>query len=136
MATSQRDNIRDRAHGFCEYCRLPQSGTSLPHEIDHIRAKKHHGTMTLQNTRWACAYCNNAKGPNASGYDAVTGRLVRLFHPRRDRWNNHFAWRGPRIIGKTPVARATIDVLNINDLERLEHRRMLIELGELPTSRE
>ena len=136
MAKPLRGQIRDRAHDICEYCRLPQWCTALPHEIDHIRAQKHHGLTTLQNTCWACAYCNNSKGPNASGYDNHTGRLVRLFNPRRDRWTDHFAWRGPQLIGKTPVARATIDVLGINGQERVEHRRMLIKLGVFPPTQE
>jgi hypothetical protein len=88
--------------------------------------------MTLQNTCWACAHCNSFKGPDASGYDNATGRLVRLFNPRRDRWSDHFAWRGPILIGKTAIARATIDVLRINDPDRVEQRRMLMEIGEFP----
>jgi hypothetical protein len=131
MAKSRRDQIRDRAGDVCEYCLLPQFCTTLPHEIDHIRAKKHHGPTTLQNTCWACAYCNSSKGTNASGYDDETASLVRLFNPRRDRWKDHFAWRGPRLTGKTPIARATIDVLNINHPDRIEHRRILMEMGML-----
>ena len=132
MAKSRRQQIRERAQDRCEYCELPQACTTLPHEVDHIRAQKHHGPTTLENTCWACASCNAAKGPNASGYDGVTGRLVRLFNPRRDRWQEHFAWRGPVLVGKTPRGRATIDVLSINDADRIEHRHRLIELGEFP----
>src|SRR6516164_1930088 len=129
MPKSRRDQIRERAGNVCEYCGLPQSCKTLPHEIDHIRAKKHHGPTTLENTCWCCAYSNSSKGSNASGYDKESGKLVRLFNPRRDRRKDHFAWRGPRLIGKTPIARATIDVLNINDPTRVEHRRVLLKLG-------
>jgi hypothetical protein len=108
----------------------------LPHELDHIRAREHRGPTTLENTCWACAYCNAAKGPNVSGYDQVTGRLVRLFNPRKDRWADHFDWRGPVLHGKTSRARATIDVLRINDPGRIEHRRMLIELELFPRDKD
>jgi hypothetical protein len=131
MAKARRYHVRDRAADACEYCRLPQSCTRLPHEIDHIRSKKLHGPMTPQNTCWACAYCNGSKGALTSGYDGKSGRLVRLYNPRRDRWNDHFAWRGPRLSGKTQIGRVTIDVLKINDPERIEHRRILLELGLL-----
>ncbi|HEV3082499.1 MAG TPA: hypothetical protein VGY66_22130 [Gemmataceae bacterium] len=47
-------------------------------------------------------------------------------------WSDHFAWRGPILIGKTAIARATIDVLRINDADRVEQRRMLMEIGEFP----
>ena len=29
---------------------MPQACTVLPHEIDHIRARKHHGPTSLENT--------------------------------------------------------------------------------------
>jgi hypothetical protein len=101
----------------------------LPHEVDHVRAKKHHGLTSLVNTCLACAQCNAAKGPNAAGYDSETGDLVPLFNPRADAWNDHFSWVGPVLRGLTPVARATIDVLRINDPSRVEHRRLLVSLG-------
>jgi HNH endonuclease len=126
MAASRRKQIRDRAGDRCEYCRLPQSCTILPHEVDHIRARKHRGTDTLDNSCWACANCNSYKSSNAAGYDPVTDALVPLYSPRADRWADHFAWSGPKLMGKTPVGRATIDVLRINAPIRVEHRRWLI----------
>src|SRR5712692_3039480 len=134
MAKSRRRQVAERARHRCEYCELPQIYTTLPHEIDHIRARKHRGRTTLRNLCWACAYCNAAKGPNVAGYDPQTAALVPLFNPRQDPWEKHFAWRGPRLEGKTPIARATIDVLRINDPDRLKHRRMLIRLGVFPPS--
>src|SRR5262249_38245662 len=117
---SRRRLIWERAESKCEYCQLRQVDTSLPHEIDHIRARKHRGPTTLNNTCLACAYCNAAKGPNAAGYDPTTDQLVALFNPRRDFWSDHFEWDGPVLIGKTPIGRATIDVLGINRPERVE----------------
>ena len=132
MAKSRRQHVRERARDRCEYCQLPQECSVLPHEQDHIRARKHHGPTTLQNLCWACAYCNGSKGSNASGYDPDSGALVALFNPRRDPWKKHFAWDGPILVGKTARALATIDVLLINDPERVEHRRLLIAAGAFP----
>jgi 5-methylcytosine-specific restriction endonuclease McrA len=131
MAFSRRKQIRDRAGDRCEYCRLPQRCTTLPHEVDHIRARKHRGPSTLENSCWACAYCNSFKSSNAAGYDPETDELVPLFNPRVDRWTDHFAWREAMLLGKTAVGRATIDVLRINRSERAEHRRLLLVTGEL-----
>jgi len=72
------------------------------------------------------------KGPNLSGRDALTGKIVRLFNPRRQRWKQHFVWRGPLLIGRTPTGRATIEVLDINDPQRVELRRLLMKEGEWP----
>lgn len=134
MARSQRRRVAERARHRCEYCCLPEAYTSLPHEIDHVRARKHHGPSSLRNLCWACAACNAAKGPNVASYDPETDELVPLFNPRTDRWDEHFAWAGPRLLGKTPIARATIDVLRINDPHRVAHRAQLIALGVLPPS--
>jgi hypothetical protein len=111
---------------------MPQDCNLLPHEIDHIRAKKHHGPTTLEDLCWACADCNGYKGFNAAGYDPETGDLVPLFNPRGDVWADHFAWDGPVLRGKTAVGRATIEVLQINHSDRVGHRRLLIELGLFP----
>src|ERR1700693_4481822 len=125
MPKFTRKMVWARAEGKCEYCQLPQEGSSLPHELDHIRAKKHHGSTTLQNTCVACAQCNGAKGCNVAGFDPESGDLLPLFNPRVDVWQEHFAWEGPVLRGMTPVARATIDVLRINEPVRIEHRRLL-----------
>jgi hypothetical protein len=129
MAKLSRKVLWERAGGKCEYCQLPQEGSVLPHEVDHIRAKKHRGPTTLRNTCLACAYCNGAKGSNVAGYDPETDILVPLFNPRADVWQDHFFREGPILHGKTPRGRATIDVLRINDPARIEHRRLLMLTG-------
>jgi hypothetical protein len=79
----------------------------------------------MENTCWACAYCNAAKGSNAAGFDPESGYLVPLFNPRVDSWPEHFLWKGAVLRGLTAVGRATIDVLRINNQERVAHRRLL-----------
>ncbi|HEX3151859.1 MAG TPA: HNH endonuclease signature motif containing protein [Gemmataceae bacterium] len=135
MAT-RRQLIWKRAHGRCEYCQLAQVHTNLPHEVDHIRAKKHRGPTNLQNTCLTCAYCNAAKGPCAAGFDPETDQLVPLFNPRLDNWTEHFVWNGPILEGRTAIGRATIAVLGINRAERIAHRRLLLEAGPQASDRE
>jgi len=86
----------------------------------------------MENTCLACAHCNGAKSSNAAGYDPETDELVPLFNPRRDAWDEHFAWDGAWLLGKTPVGRATIEVLNINDAICVDQREFLIEAGLFP----
>ena len=131
MAVPRRKQVRERAGDRCEYCHLPQSCTTLPHEVDHIRARKHRGSDTLNNCCWACAFCNAFKGSNVAGYDPETDALVPLYNPQADRWSDHFAWRGPTLVGKTPIGRATIEVLRINLRDRVEHRRLLAAAGRI-----
>ena len=124
--------VRDRAKGFCEYCRLPQAFYPWSFQIDHIIAEQHHGKTRSGNLALACPRCNRSKGPNLSGFDLRTGAITPLFHPRRDRWSDHFRWRGPRLLGLTPVGRVTIQVLNINHPDDVKLRRALIAEGVFP----
>ena len=73
---------------------------------------------------------NTFKGCHTAGYDPDRGELTRLFHPRTDCWDEHFAWIGAELVGTTAIGRTTIEVLRINLPERMAHRRVLMELGE------
>jgi len=52
--------------------------------------------------------------------------VARLFVPRKDNRDDHFAWAGPRLLGKTAVVRVTIDVFKMNLHYRLVIRAALI----------
>ncbi len=85
-----------RARGVCEYCYVPHGLDLLPFQIDHIIARVHGGATSWDNLALACFTCNNHKGTNLAGRDPVTGRIVRLFHPRRHAWKRHFRCEGAR----------------------------------------
>src|SRR5438876_11213670 len=114
MPRFSRQAVFRRAGDRCEYCRLPRRESVLPHEIDHIRARKHRGLTSMGNTCVACAQCNGAKGTDATAFDPETDALVPLFNPRSDAWHEHFHWEGPILVGKTAIGRATIALLRIN----------------------
>ena len=111
---------------------MPQEYDLLDFQIDHIIALKHGGPTEADNLALACFACNNHKGPNISGIDSETDQMVRLFHPRRDRWKDYFDWNGPRLVGRTPIGRATIAVLAINLPYRERLRGALITEGVFP----
>ncbi len=121
--------VRTRAGGRCEYCRLPQAGTRVPFEIDHIIARKHHGRAVASNLAVACIYCNAYKGPNIAGLDPATGRLTGLFHPRRHKWTHHFRYQGGILIGRTAIGRTTVNVLQINLPNLAALRELLMDDG-------
>jgi hypothetical protein len=121
-----------RAGRCCEYCRMPQVFDDATFEIDHILAQSHGGRTRASNLCLACFSCNSFKGPNLAGIDPKTRRIVRLFNPRRHSWHRHFRWDGPRLIGRTPVGRATVATLRINLGHRTSHRQALIEEGVFP----
>jgi hypothetical protein len=100
--------------------------------IDHILAEQHGGKSVLENLALACLHCNANKEPNIAGIDPDDGSLHPLFNPRRDIWREHFSWNGPLVVGRTPVGRATIAVLKLNDADYLSVRETLIAEGGFP----
>jgi hypothetical protein len=80
----------------------------------------------------ACFPCNNHKGPDIAGLDPLTRVLTPLFNPRRHKWERHFLWNGPELVGKSAIGRVTIVVLDINCPERMLLRHALIDEGVFP----
>jgi hypothetical protein len=121
--------VRRRAGFRCEYCHFSERFSGLNFQIDHIFAEKHGGLTESENLALSCIYCNSYKGANLSGIDPVTSEIVRLFHPRRDPWNDHFRWQDAVLAGRTPIGRATIEALRINDATAVALRRLFIRAG-------
>jgi hypothetical protein len=121
--------VWQRAGGRCEYCRLPQTGSRAAFEIDHVTARQHRGRTVPSNLALSCVYCNGRKGPNLTGRDPATGRVTRLYHPRRHKWSHHFRYEGGTLIGRTAIGRTTIDVLRMNHPPLVALRETLMAAG-------
>jgi hypothetical protein len=132
MDRALQNLVWERACSQCEYCRMPQQYERFTHEIDHAIAKKHGGLTTAGNLVLACFPCNNNKGPSIAGLDPQTRKLTQLFNPRLHKWERHFRWEGPYLVGKTAIGRVTISVLKINLMNRVRLRQGLIDEGALP----
>jgi hypothetical protein len=131
MEKGLEDLVRRRAGGRCEYCHFPRG----PFHIEHIIPQKHAGSTVAENLALACMSCNLHKGPNLSGIDPQTGKVVQLFNPRTDRWHRHFKWSGPRVLGVSPIGRATVLVLAMNHSMRVGARVELIASGTMRVKR-
>ena len=64
--------------------------------------------------------------------DPQSGRRIKLFNPRRQRWSRHFQWSkdGMRIIGKTATGRATVEAFQLNNELALTARCFWIHVGK------
>src|SRR5690606_27798332 len=114
----------------CEYCQLPELFSPLAKlQIEHIRPLKHGGDDAVANLALACIDCNLRKGPNFSGIDPQTDAVASLYDPRRDKWDDHFRWEGMQIVGITGSGRATIAVMALNSLDRLQVRLAMTDPG-------
>lgn len=94
-------------------------------------AEQHGGATEAENLAFACCFCNRYKGPNLSGVDRVNQRVVRLFNPRSQQWNDHFRWEGAVLVGRTEVGRATIATLCINRSDAVAVRELLMSEGAI-----
>ena len=123
MDAATRRLVRARAGNRCEYCGLPQEESPLAAlQIEHVIPKKHGGTDDPDNLALACIDCNLSKSSNIAGFDPETSQMTELFHPRKHAWDEHFERRGLSIVGKTPIGRTTVRVLDMNSDDQLELR--------------
>jgi hypothetical protein len=121
--------VVEQAGDRCEYCGMPESATFAAHEFDHIIAQKHGGQTETDNLALSCALCNKHKGSDVTSVDPETGDITPLFHPRQDRWSDHFQFDQGRIVALTPKGRVTVRLLQLNQPERVEERTRLMETG-------
>jgi hypothetical protein len=134
VTTQQKRAVVKRAQGCCEYCRSQARFAIQPFSVEHIVPRSQGGKITLDNLALACQGCNNHKYNKTEGRDPVSSDVVALYHPRKQRWSDHFAWNEDftLIIGLTATGRATIEALHLNREGVVNLRRILYTMGEHP----
>jgi hypothetical protein len=111
---------------------IHEDDTYLGCQIEHIISLKHGGTSEADNLAYACTFCNRHKGSDV-GSVLNGAEFVRFYHPRRDRWAEHFRLDGYVIRPLTSIGEATAKILLFNTDERLLERKSLIEIGRYPS---
>lgn len=108
----------------CEYCRTSARLTGMPLVIDHIIPISAGGSNQRDNLAASCYRCNEFKGARVQAIDPETKELVALFNPRLQRWKENFSWAngGTHIVGFTPIGRATVIALRLNNEYVIEAR--------------
>ena len=129
-----RTLVTNRATGRCEYCLCPVAYSSDPFAMEHICPFALGGVSDESNLALACDGCNSRKQIATRALDPLTLEIVSLFHPRRDRWAEHFAWGTDELslVGLTATGRATIERLELNRTGVINVRRLLRLVGEHP----
>lgn len=133
LSRTLRRLVAERAQWRCEYCRSPAAFSTQPFEVDHIIPHSKNGQTVPENLALSCG-CNSYKGHRTHARDLQTGRVVPLFHPRRQRWTQHFAWSEDFliIVGRTATGRATVEMLHLNRPGLINLRQILRVIGEHP----
>ena len=134
VSAELREQVYKRANGCCEYCLIPEMAVLFTHQVDHIIAEKHGGLTEAFNLALACVLCNKYKGSDIASIDVETDEVVRLFHPRRDVWKDHFVLSAGKIKPLSAIGRVTLNLLQCNRAERISERELLIQAGVLQNS--
>lgn len=109
--------VRARAQSLCEYCHSSEEASAALFAMDHILPRSLGGADHLANLALACQRCNGYRDNFTTAVDPQTQAMVPLFNPRTQSWAEHFVWTadGLRILGISPVGRATCHRLDYND---------------------
>lgn len=136
ISAQLRRRVIARATGLCEYCLLHEDDTLFGGEVDHVISEKHGGPTQEDNLAYACLLCNRNKGSDIATLIPERNALIRFFHPRRDRWSDHFQLDpadGITIVARTDIGEATARIFRFNDIERLQERQALQVAGRYPS---
>ena len=126
-----RAEVARRARRRCEYCLIQEQDAGFAHEVDHIVSRKHGGLSTSYNLAYACVLCNRYKGSDVASVGSAR-QIVRLFHPRKDRWSDRFRIQGELIEPISEAVQVTVGLLRLNAAERLGERKLLQSVGYYP----
>ena len=134
ISVELRKLVAARANELCEYCQSQESFATERFSIEHIEPRVTGGLTVAENLALACQGCNGHKAAKAAAIDPETQTSVPLFHPRQQRWPEHFGWSEDhlRVVGLTPTGRATVVLLHLNRTSLLRLRRALIAINLHP----
>lgn len=133
ISDTMRRQVAERADYRCEYCLMPEKFLASIFHIDHIRSRKHKGKTILSNLAYACPHCNQNKGSDIATFvDDENELITRFFNPRKDIWHDHFEVNYGEILHKSVIGKATITILDFNQIERIMLRQALISIKKYP----
>lgn len=129
-----RRRLAARDYYRCAYCLTTEENCGLRMHVDHIMPETAGGLTAPENLCLACFSCNVFKGSQQNSVDSLTGEMVPLFHPVRQRWRDHFTWDESKthIIGLTASGRATVEPLHMNNPTVVRARHRWVSAGWHP----
>jgi len=136
VKTALKNKVVERAQGTCEYCQSQARFATQAFSMEHIIPQSKGGQTSLDNLALACQGCNNHKYNKTEAADPITGEFAPLYHPRQQKWSEHFSWNEDftLIIGITTIGRVTVDALRVNREGLVNLRRVLYMVSEHPPS--
>ena len=129
-----KKTVHKRAKGCCEYCQSSDQWATHRFYIEHILPLSKGGTNELSNLALGCPGCNNHKYNKLWGIDPSTKEKATLFHPRKQKWVEHFTWDDSftKIVGLTATGRVTVVALKLNRPRLMTRRKAFLAMGFHP----
>jgi hypothetical protein len=126
--------VAQRAGHHCEYCGAPEAVFNFAFEVEHVVPPIRGGIDEESNWALSCRSCNLHKHVSVEAVDPQTKMLVGLYHPRGQRWADHFRVdvASGSIVALTAVARATVNCLRMNSPAQLAARKQWMRLRLFP----
>jgi hypothetical protein len=126
--------VAERANHRCEYCQAPEVVFNFPFEVEHIIPISRQGASDETNLALACRSCSLRKGTRISGALLNSSTEVQFFHPRENRWSQHFQVDvdSGKIFGTTSTGEVTVRYLEMNSPAQVAARQLWIRLGLFP----
>ena len=134
ISANLRRHVVERANHRCEYCKTSARLTGTPLVIEHITPRSQNGSDDAENLAASCYRCNEFKGAKTEAPDPDSQQLVPIFNARTQAWDDHFVWEngGTHIIGITPIGRATVITLRMNNDNIIMARSIWMECAWHP----
>lgn len=109
------------SNGKCCYCECNLGTTANYLEVEHFKCKSKYPDEVLEwsNLLPACKRCNSIK----NNHDVV---LTPIINPYLDIPKQHLALKSRRLIGLDDLGKNTVEILELNDLQRLLRERSLL----------
>ncbi|CAK8719555.1 HNH nuclease domain-containing protein [Candidatus Electronema halotolerans] len=134
VTVPEKQAVAERAQGRCEYCQSRADFATQSFSVEHIMPVSLNGETALENLALACPGCNAHKYNKIRSPDPADGKVVPLYNPRTQQWQDHFRWNHDysRIVGLTAVGRATVQALKLNRPGLVNIRKALFIIGLHP----
>lgn len=116
-----RELLAKMSNNKCCYCECRVNEESKYMEVEHFKCKKIYpnDVVNWNNLLPSCKRCN----ANKLNHDVVVTPII---DPALDDPKNHLGFREYRFEEKTELGKNTLDVLNLNETDRLVYNRFLI----------
>jgi HNH endonuclease len=120
IATSIRDQVRQRAQYACEFCGITEVDAGGMLTIDHFQPRSKAGLDVLENLIYACVGCNQYK----QDYWPRTEIAPTLWNPRQESASQHFVEQEDgELTALTPTGVFTIKRLRLNRSQLIAARQ-------------